>query len=234
MNTTRTILLWDLPTRFFHWGLALLMLAAIGTGLAGGAYINAHGKLGILILGLVAFRLAWGVLGSTYARFSTFIKGPSSIASYLKGQWQGVGHNPLGALSVLGLLGLITLQAVSGLFTNDDIAFTGPLYNLVSVATSKTLTTLHRLNVWALGGLITLHIAAILFYRIAKKEDLVTPMLTGKKALPTNHPAISAQGGGWIALILALAFAAASIWAASGGFLPPPPPPPAQEQSPGW
>ena len=231
---TRTIKLWDLPTRLFHWSLVLLMLATATTGIIGGSYITLHGQLGIAILGLLAFRLTWGFVGSTYARFSNFIRGPQSISAYLRGQWTGVGHNPLGAFSVLGLIGLTLFQACTGLFANDDIAFTGPLFSLVSKSVSNTLTSLHRLNIWPLGALVALHIAAIVFYRVAHRENLVTPMVTGEKVLPHNHPAQSARGGGWIAFLFALAVAGAVVWVASGKLLPPAPPPMPVEAAPAW
>ena len=143
--TNKRIKVWDLPTRLFHWLLALDIGAALVTGQIGGNLIDWHGRLGILAVGLVAFRLTWGLVGSTYARFSQFLPSQEAIAAYLKGQWQGLGHNPLGALSVLALLGLVTLQAISGLFANDDIAFNGPLFNLVSKDISDRITGVHKL-----------------------------------------------------------------------------------------
>ena len=99
------IRLWDLPTRLFHWLLAALVTAAFVTGLTGGNAMVWHGRLGLLILGLLTFRLVWGLVGSTYARFVQFVPGPKTMLTYLRGGWQGMGHNPLGALSVLALLG---------------------------------------------------------------------------------------------------------------------------------
>jgi cytochrome b len=229
----RPILIWDLPTRFFHWSLALLIAAAFATGLQGGNLMVWHGRIGLLILGLLAFRLAWGVLGSTYARFGHFVRGPGAVLHDLRGQWQGLGHSPLAALSVLTLLALLLFQSISGLMSNDDIAFKGPLFDVVSKSTSDWLTGLHRQSVWLLGGLIALHICAVLFHTFLRNEDLIRPMIHGRKRVSGRH-AIPATGGGWLALITALAVAFAAVWIADGGLLPPPPPPPPPGSVPTW
>ncbi|MFN4065225.1 MAG: cytochrome b/b6 domain-containing protein, partial [Parazoarcus communis] len=224
MNT-KHVRVWDLPTRLFHWLLVVLMIGVFVTGLEGGNLIVWHGRLGVAIAGLLAFRLVWGFVGSTYARFAHFVPGPGRIRAYLKGEWEGLGHNPLGALSVLALLAVATFQVVSGLMSNDDIAFEGPLYALVSKDTSDWLTGLHRLNIWLIGALVALHVAAILFYVHVKKDNLVKPMITGVKAVE-DPAAQAAKGGGLVAFIIALVFASGTVWAATGGLLSPPPPPP--------
>ncbi len=121
MNRQR-IRLWDLPTRLFHWLLVILVLTSFISGKIGGNAMDWHGKFGLAILGLLTFRLVWGIVGSTYARFASFFPTPASVLAYLRGQWRGVGHNPLGALSVFSLLGLLAFQVASGLFGNDDRA----------------------------------------------------------------------------------------------------------------
>jgi len=119
MNSKR-ILLWDLPTRLFHWSLALAVGAAVVTGQVGGNLIDWHGRIGLFIVGLLAFRIVWGIVGSTYARFAQFFPTPAKIKAYLAGRWAGEGHNPLGALSVFGLIFLLTVQVATGLFANKD------------------------------------------------------------------------------------------------------------------
>lgn len=219
------IKVWDLPTRVFHWVLFLAVSAALLTGLQGGNWMVWHGRLGLLIVGLLVFRLVWGVIGSTYARFIQFVPTPGRVIAYLRGQWHGLGHNPLGALSVLGLLALLLWQSVSGLFSTDDIAFDGPLEGLVDSGTSSWLTGLHRQGLWLIPALVALHLLAILFYRFIRGKDLVTPMLTGTKQ--TDEPdAEPARGGGPLMFVIALGVAVVAVWAANGGFLPPPPPPP--------
>lgn len=229
MNSKK-IRLWDLPTRLFHWLLVLCVLAAVVSGQLGGNLIDWHGRIGLLIVGLLAFRLVWGFLGSTYARFRQFVPTPARIKAYLRGEWRGEGHNPLGALAVLGLLGLLVAQVLSGLFSNDDIAFVGPLFDLVSKNLSNRLTGIHHLLSNLLIALVVLHVAAIAFYARVKKQSLVKPMITGWK----EGEGESASGGGWLALIVALVFAAAAVYGASGAWLPEPPPPPPAAETPSW
>lgn len=229
MNGKR-ILLWDLPTRLFHWLLVASVVAAIVTGQLGGGLIDWHGRIGLFIVGLVVFRLVWGMLGSTYARFAQFFPTPGRVKDYLAGRWQGEGHNPLGALSVLGLLGLLFVQLATGLFANDDISFSGPLFELVSKAVSDRLTGLHQLTSNVLIALVILHVGAIAFYGHVRKKNLVKPMISGWKE---DAEGPSASGGGILALVLASCIAGAVVWGASGAWLPEPPSPPASE-APNW
>lgn len=223
---------WDLPLRLFHWSLALLVIVCFLSGWNGGNWMVWHGRAGIAIVGLLAFRLVWGMVGSTYARFTTFVRGPGSILDYLKGKWCGAGHNPLGALSVLGMLAVLIFQAGTGLFGNDDIAFNGPLYALVSKDTSDWLIGWHRQSSWLVLALIVLHLGAIGFYRFVKRDDLITPMLNGRKTFCVECPVKHAEGGGFRSFILALVIGLFSAWSAAGGLLTPPPPP--ASQSPAW
>ncbi|OHC63639.1 MAG: cytochrome B [Rhodocyclales bacterium GWA2_65_19] len=229
MNRQR-IRLWDLPIRLFHWLLAFAVIAAIVSGQLGGKLIDLHGKIGIAIVGLIVFRLVWGFAGSTYARFAQFFPRPASIKAYLRGEWRGLGHNPLGALSVFSLLGLLSLQVATGLFANDDIAFVGPFYGLIDKALSNRLTGIHYLLSNGLIVLVVLHIGAVFFHGHVKKDDLVRPMLTGWKEGASGEPA---RGGGVLALIVALAIAGAAAYGASAAWLPEPPPP-APAETPNW
>ncbi|MGQ9660632.1 MAG: cytochrome b/b6 domain-containing protein [Thermochromatium sp.] len=227
------IKLWDLPTRLFHWSLVLLVTLAFATGLAGGHWIDWHGQIGLAIFGLLVFRLVWGFVGSTYARFSQFVRGPRTLAAYLRGRWHGVGHNPLGAISILVLLTLLLFQSLTGLFATDDIAFSGPLKPLISSDTSVWISSLHRRMIWVIGGFIFLHVLATLFHTWVRGDNLIRPMITGYKM--TREPlAYSAEGGGPLALVLALTIAASAVWIADGGLLPPPPPPPPSGMVPDW
>lgn len=212
------IRLWDLPTRLFHWSLVVAVSVAVITGELGGEWMGVHGKAGLTIVGLVTFRVAWGFIGSTHARFLSFLPTPGKILAYLKGRWQGVGHNPLGALSVFALLGLLAVQAGTGLFTNDDIAFTGPLNVLVDETLAGRLTGWHRQLANVLLGLLALHIVAIFFYVRFKKDKLIKPMVTGWKEVPHGHSR-SATKGGPVALVLALAVAGGAVYFASGAYL---------------
>ncbi|MBP6189276.1 MAG: cytochrome b/b6 domain-containing protein [Azonexus sp.] len=230
MNSQR-IRLWDLPTRLFHWLLALCVIAALVSGQIGGKLIDLHGKIGLAIVGLVAFRIVWGFAGSTYARFAHFFPTPGKIKAYLNGEWQGLGHNPLGALSVFGLIFLLTAQVITGLFSNDDIAFVGPLYDLISKSLSNRLSGLHELLSNVLIALVVLHLAAIAFYGHVKKDKLIKPMLTGWKEGATGE---SAKGGGLIAVIVALTIALAAVYGASGAWLPEALPPSGSPETPTW
>ena len=215
-NTLIRIRLWDLPTRVFHWSLVVAVLTAFVTGQLGGPWMSVHAKAGLAIIGLVVFRLAWGVVGSTYARFLNFVPTPGKIKAYLQGQWQGVGHNPLGALSVLALLGLLAAQSGTGLFANDDIDFSGPLAAWVDSALSNRLTSFHVLLANGLIGLMALHLVAIIFYVRFKKDTLVKPMVTGWKEVSSGT---SATQGGLIAFSVAVLFALAAVYGASGANL---------------
>ncbi|MCM8611527.1 cytochrome b/b6 domain-containing protein [Accumulibacter sp.] len=221
MSDRQRIRVWDLPTRVFHWALVLLVVASFVSGKIGGNAMVWHGRFGLAILGLLSFRLLWGLIGSTYARFISFLPTPAAIMAYLRGQWRGLGHNPLGALSVFGLLGLLAFQVGSGLFANDDIAFRGPLYALVSSELSERLTGWHKLSVNLLVLLVLLHLTAIGFYAHVRKENLVRPMLTGWKEVAPEHGP-PATGGGPLAFIVALLFAVAAVYAGSGEWVPPP------------
>ena len=229
---------WDLPVRLFHWLLVASIAFAYVSGQLGGNLIDWHARAGFLILGLVVFRIVWGLVGTPTARFATFVRGPAAIAAYLRGEWRGIGHNPLGALSVLGLLALVGAQAATGLFTNDDIAFQGPFADWIGKDLSDRF---HSWHAWLQNGLLVLiglHVAAIVFYIRIKKENLVKPMITGwSNAAPAGPTAPRhKRGGGLVAFIVSVLIAGAATWAAAGGLLPPPPPAAAQPAaaSPGW
>lgn len=226
-----TIRLWDLPTRLFHWLLVVAVTGSVVTIKSG--MPDWHERFGLLVIGLLSFRVVWGFAGSTYARFGSFVRGPGAVRAYLRGQWQGVGHNPLGAMSVLALIGLFGFQAATGLFANDEIAFNGPLYPLVSSTWSDTLSSWHRLTEWFLYGLVALHVLAVVFYSKVKKDNLVKPMITGRKAVLPGQ-ADDARGGGVLAFLVSLVLALVVIIGASGSLVAPPPAPEPPLQNLGW
>ncbi|MDR3056412.1 MAG: cytochrome b/b6 domain-containing protein [Zoogloeaceae bacterium] len=231
----KKIKLWDLPTRLFHWLLVASIAAlfiTIKVDMDNG--IGWHAKIGLFVVGLIAFRLAWGFIGSTYARFFQFFPTPSKIIAYLKGEWHELGHNPLGALSVFALLALTAAQAGLGLFTSDDISFQGPLYGLIDGELALTFTGWHRWLAYGLLAFVGLHVASILFYKLVKKHNMVIPMLTGKTEVADNEAGKAAKGGGGVALIIALVIAILAVWGASGAWIPAPPPPAAEIQTPAW
>lgn len=186
------IRVWDLPTRLFHWGLVVLICAMVFTGWQG--KLDLHLTLGQVVLSLVLFRLVWGFAGNRYARFTDFVASPLACLRYLGGLFSAradhhVGHNPAGGYAVLAMLALITLQAVTGLFTSDDIVTDGPLFSKVSGSTAALLSTVHRKAIWALLAVIALHLLANLFYWAIKKNNLIGPMITGRKLAPAVHDA---------------------------------------------
>jgi cytochrome b len=177
---------WDIPVRVFHWSLVICILGLFITAQLGGNWMEWHKKLGFVVLGLVSFRIVWGFAGSYHARFVNFVRGPQTVMAYFKGLLKNeaphfLGHNPMGALSVVALLASLLFQAVTGLFSNDDILLEGPYAGAVSKATSDFLTKLHHLNSDLLLILIGVHLAAIAFYFFKKKENLVKAMVTGEK-----------------------------------------------------
>jgi cytochrome b len=221
MATTIQVYVWDLPTRLFHWLLAAAIPAALVTGFLGGDLIVWHGRLGLLILGLLVFRLAWGFIGSTNARFARFVRGPAAIAAYLRGEWQGHGHNPLGALAVLAMLGLIGVQVGSGLFANDDIAFRGPLADLIGDDLSSRLTSLHAFSQYLLIAMVVLHAAAITYYVRRRHHTLIRPMVSGYRSTSADHAVDAPAGPGRIALafVLAALLAVFAVYAATGALV---------------
>lgn len=229
----RRIKVWDLPTRLFHWSLFVLVAASVVSGQVGGNAIDWHGTIGLAVIGLVVFRIVWGFAGSTYARFAQFFPSPAAIAAYRRGEWHGLGHNPIGALAVFALLGLVLAQALGGLFANDDIAFQGPLYSLVGKEVSDRITGLHHLVSNFLIALVALHVATVLFYKRFKKNNLITPMLTGWKEVEAGQGE-PARGGGALAFIVALLIAAGAVYGASGAWLPAAAPAPASAPAPAW
>ena len=216
------IALWDLPTRAFHWLLAASVTGALVTGYVGGNWIEWHARLGETIVGLIVFRIVWGFVGAPSARFATFVRGPRAIAAYVRGQWQGTGHNPLGALAVLALLALTLAQAGTGLFTTDDIAFQGPWAALVGDGGAHRAATLHGLGQKLLIGVVVLHLTAIVFYAVVKRRNLVRPMVTGWQAVDpqTEAPAwpVRSPRARAVAFAVAVLIAALGLYVAAGGW----------------
>lgn len=199
---------WDVPVRLFHWLVVGLVIGSWVTSEVGGNAMTYHMWIGYSILVLVLFRIFWGFVGSRHARFKDFVRGPGALVRYLRGTpaETSIGHNPLGGLSVLALLASLAVQAVTGLFTNDEIATEGPLAARVGMEWSDLLSTVHRYNFYVLLALIALHVAAVVFYLLVKRENLIKPMLTGKKELPASLAGEQRVVGlGCAALVLACA-----------------------------
>ena len=209
-----TVRVWDLPTRLFHWALVVCVVGLVVTGNVGGNAMVWHGRLGYAVLALLLFRLVWGFVGGRWSRFGSFVVAPSTTFAYLRGQTgpeRSVGHNPLGAWSVLALLLVLFAQVGSGLFADDEIAFTGPLAGLVSGDWVSSLTRYHKdVGKLLLIALVVLHLLAIAFYRLVRQQHLVRPMIVGDKLLPAPMPGSndSARSRWWALLVLLLCAAA--------------------------
>jgi len=186
-----SIPVWDIPTRLFHWILVGLVIFSFITGKIGATAMRYHEGSGFAILVLVVFRIVWGFIGSRQSRFSNFVKGPAAVIRYAssllrKDSMPHIGHNPLGGWSILAMLTSLLIQVGTGLFANDDILTEGPLYALVSKPTSDWLTGVHLLNQKVLAVIVLIHIAAVIFHLIAKRENLIKPMISGNKIWPKN------------------------------------------------
>lgn len=203
MSSAAITPVWDLPTRLFHWSLPPLLITAWVSAEEG--YMEVHEWCGYTAIVLVTFRILWGFAGSTYSRFSSFLRGPRAVISYLKGTHvSGDGHNPAGGWSVMLMLALLLSQGVSGLFNEDDIAFTGPLAHLAGDLTDA-VHEWHEWNFNLLLAVVGVHVAAVLLY-LRRGRNLVRPMITGGEAASPAHRASS-----WLALVL-LAGSAALLW----------------------
>lgn len=183
---------WDAPTRLFHWALAACFVGLVITSQVGGSAMVWHFRFGYGVLTLLLFRCVWGFLGGHWSRFSTFLAGPLAIRRYLQGQGKpqdGVGHNPLGALSVVAMLVFLAMQVTTGLMSDDEIANAGPLTRFVSSAWVSNATFYHKdIGKFILLGLVVLHLGAIIFYFFRKHENLIKPMITGNKSLTFPAP----------------------------------------------
>lgn len=203
---------WDLPTRLFHWLLVLLIAAQYATGKFHWLDMDWHMRFGYATLALLLFRVLWGFAGSQTSRFSDFVRGPRAAWHYLKAQLSTnpqntIGHNPLGGWSVLALLGCLSIQASSGLFSSDDILTDGPLVAHVSSATVKLMTRVHHWNENILLALIVLHIGAVLAYLLIARVNFIRPMISGRKSMAQT---VSLRFAPWwrALLLFVVAFAA--------------------------
>lgn len=211
---SQRVRVWDLPTRLFHWLLVLVVIGLVTTGQLG--LMNWHFRLGYAMLGLLFFRLLWGLIGGRWSRFSAFIYSPASLWHYLRGRGKpdhGVGHSPTGALSVFALLFLLLIQVGTGLVSDDEIASAGPLSHRVSGALVSLATTYHRdIGKWILIGLVVLHILAILYYLLYKRENLIRPMICGDKDMPWAAQPSRDDGRTLLLALVALAVSALGVW----------------------
>ena len=216
MSHSHTVRIWDLPTRLFHWVLAASVVGLVVTAKVGGNWMEWHFRLGHLVLALLVFRIIWGLVGGRWSRFASFLYSPSRVLRYLRGEGQAsdsVGHSPLGALSVFGLLAVLAAQVATGLFSDDEIAFAGPLTRFVSNAIVGQATTYHKeIGQYLVIGLVALHLLAIAFYVFVKRQRLVMPMVQGDKLLDAPAAASRDDAISRVGAAVVLAICAALAW----------------------
>jgi cytochrome b len=213
MNNKHSYLIWDLPIRIFHWAIVILICFSwYCVEIA--EDMDKHFISGYCVLTLLIFRIFWGILGTHYVRFRNMYYRPAEFKAYLKSFFSRKanhypGHNPLGSLSVIALLTLLCVQAVTGLFSNDEDYYFGPLSDYVPTKVSDTLSEVHHVNFDILTVFIVMHIGAVLFYLLFKKENLVTAMITGKKILSDGSEAIASSK--LLVALLTLIFSASAV-----------------------
>ncbi|MEW6169392.1 MAG: cytochrome b/b6 domain-containing protein [Pseudomonadota bacterium] len=208
---------WDLPTRLLHW--LLVALFAFSWWSAENHAMDWHRWSGYGVLGLLLFRLYWGLVGSTTARFASFVRGPRAFFAYARRLLQRPGpitpgHNPMGGWSVLALLALLLVQVGTGLFATDtDGLESGPLASKISYSLSRDFAEVHEISFNLLLALVGLHVAVVLFYWVYKRENLIAAMLSGDKRLPAAPELARLRFEGWRRALPGVLIAAAIVWA---------------------
>jgi cytochrome b len=182
---------WDWPVRVVHWTMVLLLLTLVVTAKMGGPAMEWHMRAGEVMLAVVVFRVLWGFAGSPRARFVNFLRGPRAVVTYARSLRRRsykvhLGHNPLGGWMIVLLLGMLLVQAGTGLFSRDDFAAEGPLVRLISDEWSDAISSFHSNNAWVLVGLACVHIVAVLGYLFALKLNLIKPMIVGRQRVPVT------------------------------------------------
>jgi cytochrome b len=203
----RRVRVWDLPTRLFHWALVALLVTSYVTAQLD--ELDWHMRAGECVLALLLFRLLWGVVGSETARFAAFLHGPRAVWRYLRGAAPDteIGHNAAGGWAVAAMLFFLCAQVATGLFADDDISEQGPFAQFTERPARRFLTGLHDRNVNILLGLAALHVAAIAFYWLVRRNNLVWPMIVGTKWVPDRIAAPRMRG----MLVAAAIFAVAAV-----------------------
>lgn len=217
MTQQYTVRIWDLPTRIFHWALAVCVPALIVSAKVGGNAMQWHMRLGHVVLALLLFRLVWGLVGGRWSRFAAFLYSPAQLLRYLRGAARpedGIGHSPLGALSVFAMLAVLAAQVGSGLMSDDEIAFAGALAHRVPNALVEWASFYHgEIGQYLVFALVGLHLLAIVFYVRVRKQRLVGPMIGGDKLLDAPAPPARDDAMSRLAALLLLAASGAlSRW----------------------
>jgi len=211
------VLVWDWPVRVMHWGLVVAVFGAWLTRELEGDWFAWHVRCGYAVIVIVVVRLVWGFIGTRHARFADFVRGPQAVLGDLRALWKrdaegSVGHTPAGAWMIVALLGMLLAQGLTGLFSNDQVYQTGPLFGYVTGETSDRLTTLHKQIFDVLWIAILIHVLAVFFYLIVKRRNLIASMFSGKKLrkhVPPGEEIHSSRGV--LAISIALVVVAALV-----------------------
>jgi len=220
-NSAASIRVWDPAIRLFHWLLVVLIAFSWWSGEQHD--MESHRLSGYAILALLIFRLFWGLAGSRTARFARFVSGPGAVAAHVKrigrrDDHGADGHNPLGGWSVVAMLLALVTMATAGLFASDvDGIESGPLAIYVSFDQSRFAAELHEIVFNLILALTALHVLAILFYLVWKRQNLMRPMITGGRPVKDGETPVDLRWSPVLALV-GVAIAGAVVWAASTGF----------------
>jgi cytochrome b len=224
-----TIRAWDAPTRAFKWALVLGVAVAYGSTYLDDPQMTLHKIAGYFILSLIIFRIIWGFVGASTARFASFVRGPRAAVGYISDILRGdsrqfIGHNPAGGLMVVALLLLTGVQSLSGLFSSDGVLASGPFADILADDTSSVLTRVHKLGFDLLIAAIVAHVAANIYYQWVKHHPLITAMVTGVKPPAANYADVPAKGGAgalvaWLIFGLTLTAVLGAVWWLSGTLL---------------
>jgi cytochrome b len=210
--------IWDLPTRVFHWLLAVTLVGSFLTHELGFKWMEWHITLGYTALFLVVFRIFWGLAGPRHARFTSFVAGPGQVWRYARAWWVGKpprypGHNPLGGWAVLVMLVLTLLQAFSGLFNSDEILYSGPWHHAAPSAFTDRMEALHELNFNLLAGMVMLHVAAVATYWVRWRTNLTRAMWTGRKQAGEVDAGQAIESSKLLLALILVIVAGAIVWA---------------------
>jgi len=209
-NEIKRVRVWDLPTRLFHWTLAVLVAFSWWSGEQGGSWLNWNFLSGFAVVTLVLFRIVWGLVGSTTARFGHFIKGPRAGIAHLREMFSAhvprdFGHNAVGGWVIVAMLALLAAQAGLGMFAEDEVAHFGPFNGYVSADVAHRLTKLHHLGGKLILYLVVLHVFAVIVYFVWKRLNLVGPMLSGYSRASDGDANAKFVSPWWALLIIVLA-----------------------------
>lgn len=223
----KRVKVWDLPTRLFHWLLVAILIFQYASAEIFDNAIQWHFYSGYFCLGLILFRIVWGLVGSYYARFSQFIVTPQHAIAYMraKNTKHYLGHNPAGAYSVILLLSLVLTQAVTGLFISDDIFSNAPYYDVLPKAWEDAANFIHHRGFNIILAAVALHIGAIAYYKIKHKQNLLSAMISGYKSV--NHAPVSPNeqkpvnaSTNWFLFMICIAISAVTVYLIVDVFAP--------------